>query len=159
MRIPAQHRREPALQGEAMTPMIDVVFLLLVFFVCASVGQLPDSLLPAELGPGATAAEVELPPADVEELDHQEVRIGLRPGTVPGTVLMQLNQQVIPTAEELRRRLIQLADIDPLTPVILNIDNQVSTQQFISIYDLCQALEFQSISFGLGPPNTGSMNH
>jgi len=149
MRIPGQSNRTPALQGEAMTPMIDVVFLLLVFFVCASVGQLPDSLLPAELGPGATAAEVELPLPDPEEAEHQEVRVGLSPGKVAGTVTIQLNAQPIPTAAELRQRLVQLADIDPLTQVVLDIDDQVSTQQFISIYDLCQALDFQAISFGV----------
>jgi biopolymer transport protein ExbD len=149
MRIPGQSNRAPALQGEAMTPMIDVVFLLLVFFVCASVGQLPDSLLPAELGPGVTAAEVDLPPLDPEEAEHQEVRVGLRPGKVPGTVALQLNAQPIPTAAELRQRLVQLADIDPLTRIVLDIDDEVSTQQFISIYDLCQALDFQAISFGV----------
>lgn len=149
MRIPGQSDRTPALQGEAMTPMIDVVFLLLVFFVCASVGQLPDSLLPAELGPGATAAEVELPPPTPEDAEHQEVRVGLRPGKAAGTVTIQLNAQPIPTAAELRQRLVQLADIDPLTQIILDIDDQVSTQQFISIYDLCQTLDFQAISFGV----------
>jgi biopolymer transport protein ExbD len=132
-----------------MTPMIDVVFLLLVFFVCASVGQLPDSLLPAELGPGATAAEVELPPPTPEDTEHQEVRVGLRPGKAAGTVTIQLNAQPIPTAAELRQRLVQLADIDPLTQILLDIDDQVSTQQFISIYDLCQTLDFQAISFGV----------
>ena len=29
-----------------MTPLIDVVFLLLIFFVCASTGQIRESLLP-----------------------------------------------------------------------------------------------------------------
>ncbi len=149
MRIPGQSNRTPALQGEAMTPMIDVVFLLLVFFVCASVGQLPDSLLPAELGPGATAAEVELPPPTLEDAEHQDVRVGLRPGKVVGTVTIQLNAQPIPTVAELRLRLVQLADIDPLIQIILDIDDQVSTQQFISIYDLCQTLDFQTISFGV----------
>ena len=149
MRIPGQSNRTPALQGEAMTPMIDVVFLLLVFFVCASVGQLPDSLLPAELGPGSTAAEVELPPPSLEDAEHQEVRVGLRPGKVTGTVTIQLNAQPVPTTAELRQRLVQLADIDPLTKIVLDIDDQLTTQQFISIYDLCQALDFQAISFGV----------
>ena len=36
-----------------MTPMIDVVFLLLIFFVCASIGQIPESLLPTPLNSGS----------------------------------------------------------------------------------------------------------
>ena len=148
MRIPGQRNRAPALQGEAMTPMIDVVFLLLVFFVCASVGQSPDSLLPAELSPGATAAEVE-PPPDFELPEHQVVRIALRPGVTQGSITMQLNAQLVPKAVELRRRLIQLSDIDPLTQIILDIDDRVTNQLWVRIYDLCQSLDFESISFAV----------
>ena len=36
-----------------MTPLIDVVFLLLIFFVCASTGQIRESLLPTELSGGS----------------------------------------------------------------------------------------------------------
>ena len=59
--VPTQHRRDGDLNGGAMTPMIDVVFLLLVFFVCASIGQAPEVLLPAELSVGST--EVNVPPS------------------------------------------------------------------------------------------------
>ena len=130
-----------------MTPMIDVVFLLLVFFVCASVGQLPDFLLPAELAPGVTAP-VDIPPA-LEIPEHAQIRIVLRPGKTVGSISFQLNEQVVPTAAELRTRLIQLSNIDPLTQIILDIDDAVTNQLWIKIYDLCQALEFESISFGV----------
>ena len=130
-----------------MTPMIDVVFLLLVFFVCASVGQLPDLLLPAELGPGVTAP-VE-PLSDPEIPEHGQVRIGLRTGETPDSVTIQLNEQMIPTATELRRRLIKLSEIDPLTQIILDIDDGITNQLWIAIYDLCQALKFESISFAV----------
>ena len=147
MRIPGHHHRQSTLQGEAMTPMIDVVFLLLVFFVCASVGQLPDLLLPAKLGPGVTAP-VE-PLSDPEILEHGQVRIGLRAGETPDSVIIQLNEQMIPSATELRRRLIKLSEIDPLTQIILDIDDGITNQLWIAIYDLCQALKFESISFGV----------
>ena len=87
-----------------MTPMIDVVFLLLVFFVCASVGQLPDFLLPAKLAPGVTAP-VDIPPA-LEIPEHAQIRIVLRPGKTVGSISFQLNEQVVPTAAELRSALL-----------------------------------------------------
>ena len=149
MRIPGQHNREPALQGEAMTPMIDVVFLLLVFFVCASVGQLPDDLLPAVLGKGSTETQLETPVADLDEPEHQDVIVGLRVGPRPGSLRMQLNEVEIPTADELRSRLVRLSEIDPLTRIILDIDDDVTVQQFVYIYDLCQALPFESVLFGM----------
>ncbi|MCH2202181.1 MAG: biopolymer transporter ExbD [Fuerstiella sp.] len=148
MRIPGQHNRQPALQGEAMTPMIDVVFLLLVFFVCASVGQLPDSLLPAELGPGTTTSDVVLPPPNSDRSEQQIVRIALRPGKTPGNITMQLNSQFI-QADDLGQRLIQLSKIDPTTRIILDIDDGVPNQPWFTLYKACQTLHFQSISFGV----------
>ena len=59
MRIPSRHNRRTYIDGESMTPMIDVVFLLLVFFVVASIGQKPEAQLPAELGRGETDADLE----------------------------------------------------------------------------------------------------
>jgi len=148
MKIPGQHNRQPALQGEAMTPMIDVVFLLLVFFVCASVGQLPDSLLPAELGPGTMASDVVPPPPNSDRPEQQIVRIALRPGKTPGIITMQLNSQLI-QADDLDQRLIQLSKIDPTTQIILDIDDRVPNQPWFTLYKTCQALDFQSISFGV----------
>ena len=39
MRVPSHHQDVERRDDLAMTPMIDVVFLLLIFFVCASLGQ------------------------------------------------------------------------------------------------------------------------
>lgn len=149
MRIPGQHDRQPALQGEAMTPMIDVVFLLLVFFVCASIGQRPDALLPAELNAGVTESPLDIEPPEPEETERQEVRIGLQPGATPGRTVLQLNEQPVADAADLRQRLVKLAQIDPLTRIVLDVDDDATWQQFIAIYDLCQALGFEDISIGV----------
>ena len=146
MRIPAQRRL--SLDNESMTPMIDVVFLLLVFFVCASVGQKPDMLLPAQLSSGNTEAKVELPPTDPLEFPSQEVRIRLSRDAT-GALAIELNERPVSGARELRDRLQRLAELDPSSRIILDIDDQVSVQQFIAIYDRCQALAFESISFAV----------
>jgi biopolymer transport protein ExbD len=149
MRIPSHSGRRSALDTETMTPMIDVVFLLLVFFVCASIGQTPDKLLPATLDAGASAL---VNPADTapdhEPWDHQQVRIHLRHSGVPGQPpVVELNEQPLAGMPDLEQRLKRLAAVDPLSPIILDIDDQVQVQQFISIYDLCQSLSFRKISF------------
>lgn len=132
-----------------MTPMIDVVFLLLVFFVCASIGQKPESLLPAEIGPGSSDVQVDLPKTDPDEIEPQSVRIhlGLQPNT--GELAIEVNERGVPDAGELMRRLKRLAELDPASKILLNIEDDVSVQQFIGVYDLCQVLEFESISFAL----------
>ena len=151
MRIPRQHNHSSGLDNESMTPMIDVVFLLLVFFVCASIGQKPESLLPVEIGPGSTEEKVELPQTDPDELPPQSVRIRLALQPATGALAIEVNERSVPDAAELMKRLKTLADLDPATQILLNIDDEVSIQQFIGIYDLCQVLKFESISFAVKP--------
>ncbi|APZ93834.1 ExbD/TolR family protein [Fuerstiella marisgermanici] len=149
MRIPGHHQRRTTLDNDSMTPMIDVVFLLLVFFVCASIGQKPESLLPAALSAGATETDVQLPPPDPTEFQAQEVRIRLANDAATGRPQIQLNEQPIADAAELTSRLKRLAEIDPRSQIILFVDDDASNQQFIGIYDLCQVLAFESISFAV----------
>ena len=128
--------------------MIDVVFLLLVFFVCASVGQKPDSLLPAELSSGETEAQVELPPEDPLDVQSPEVRIRLTRDADAG-LKIEVNERPVATPTELRDRLDNLAKFDPGSRIILDVADDVSVQQFIAVYDRCQALAFESISFAV----------
>ena len=82
-----------------MTPMIDVVFLLLVFFVCASVGQAPDSLLPAQLK-GNSATAVAVPATEMDDWDRPTINIRL---TVPAgdATGIALNSAPVRSFEEL----------------------------------------------------------
>ena len=155
MRIPSHNQRRTTLDNESMTPMIDVVFLLLVFFVCASIGQKPESLLPAALSSGATESEMQLPPPDPNEFQPQEVRIRLANDAGTGRPLIQLNEQPVTDAAELTGRLKRLAELDPRSRIILFIDDNASNQQFIGIYDLCQVLAFESISFAVSEAAVG----
>lgn len=148
MRLPSHLNRRSSLDSETMTPMIDVVFLLLVFFVCASIGQTPDQLLPAALDPGTTTPQITTEDTTPEPWDHQQVRVRVgNPAAGSSEPAVQLNEQPLSGMLELKSRLNRLAEADPLSLVILDIGDQVPVQHFISVYDLCQALKFQKISF------------
>lgn len=154
MRVPGHFNRRQPLDSETMTPMIDVVFLLLVFFVCASIGRTPDNLLPAELKAGATESPVKTEPPPEENWAHQQVRIRVSAGgesvvvgSDAGDVRVTLNEQPVSGMAELEQRLRRLAEADPLSAIILDVDDGVLVQQFITVYDLCQLLKFSSISF------------
>lgn len=145
MRIPNRHHRNDLADTQTMTPMIDVVFLLLVFFVCASVGQTPDLLLPAALNAGTTETAVQLPVEDPDDVwQHQQVRIHLSPGREEtDEPLVSLNERPLSGLAELEQRLTRLARADLQSPIILDVDDTVAVQQFISVYDLCQLLKFR----------------
>src|SRR3954471_23619417 len=58
MRIANSRHRGQTFEQTAMTPLIDIVFQLLIFFVCASTGHLRELLLPTDLTGGGTQTEV-----------------------------------------------------------------------------------------------------
>lgn len=147
MRIPTSRRTFGTTDNESMTPMIDVVFLLLIFFVVASIGQTPDSLLPATMSDGQTETEVPVETHEITEPPVQQVRIQLT-HDASEKLQIQLNERVV-TGTELREALKTLAELDPRSQVILNVADDVLVQQFITIYEFCQTLAFESISFAV----------
>ena len=133
-----------------MTPMIDVVFLLLVFFICASVGSTADTLLPAELNEGNTSSIDEVELKEPERWEHPPVQIRIEPSTVGiHPIAVFLDDEQLQGLEVLRQRLTRLSTADPATRVIRNVNDYVEVQQFILIYDLCQKLKFENVSFAV----------
>lgn len=141
MRVPSSHSRSD-ISENMMTSMIDVVFLLLIFFVCAATGQMREALLPTTLAPGAEVSQqsAESPkPAD-------EVWIYLTVGA-KGQTVMKLNNTEYEAFPELKATLLQLAEIAPESPVILDIAGEVAAGEMIKVYDTCVAAKFHSINF------------
>jgi biopolymer transport protein ExbD len=150
MKIPRRPKHLGSQDGDTMTPMIDVVFLLLVFFICASVGGTADRLLPAELKGTTEAADPQEPAEDPDEWQHPAIQIRIEPEQ--DSVAIFLDEQRLTGPEMLQDRLQRLATVDPESRIILNIHDDVRVQPFIDVYDLCQSLKFQSISFAVGKP-------
>lgn len=150
MKLPARPNRNSATDGDTMTPMIDVVFLLLVFFICASVGSTADKLLPAELNGNSTSSLEPLKPDVPDVWQHPPVEIRIEPSlATDNPVTVFLDQQQLPGIEVLSQRLTLLAAADPATRIILNVNDDVEVQQFILIYDLCQKLKLEKVSFAV----------
>ena len=66
MRVYSWRDRHDQRDDNSMTPMIDVVFLLLIFFICASVGQRSEALLPTQLAEGGAVPAAEMVQQKVE---------------------------------------------------------------------------------------------
>lgn len=146
MRIPTRSR-DTNVENTSMTPMIDVIFQLLIFFVCASAGQVQEAHLPTELAPGS----VESINPEVVERPFGEVwlKMHLRAGMEPESqqTIVELNDREYSDDLSLRQTLAVLAETTPEIPVILDIDGPVPLGEVIRVYDACYAANFQQISF------------
>ena len=142
MRIPHSSSMNRDL-GVTMTPMIDVVFLLLIFFVCTSSFQIAEAVLPSPLAIGGTTA-VELPPELTEVLLD---RLLIEVSQEGRSTRLAINGHNCPTPARLSELLRALASIDRTLPVILDIAGETPLAAAIDVYDRCRLASFQRIQF------------
>jgi len=145
MRIPASHTR-PDLSENMMTSMIDVVFLLLIFFLCAASGKQSEALLPTTLG-GSDGAATATPRAPTA-LPLDEVWIAVT-APAPDQIVMTLNETPYRQFGELEAVLTQLAELAPDSPVILDLAPEVPAGELVRLYDTCRRAGFETINFNI----------
>ena len=125
-----------------MTPMIDVVFLLLIFFVCTASFQIAEEILPAGLlALGGSAVDVDIQPE--VDLERVIVKIGYREGRVAWLV----NERPYENLSQVRDVLSAVAQIDAGVPVILDVEGAVPLGSVIDAYDVCRIAGFDKIQF------------
>jgi biopolymer transport protein ExbD len=128
-----------------MTPMIDVVFLLLIFFVCASAGQVHESHLPT---PIAAAGGVQSEKAVEAEKSKDKVWLKLVvDDQVDKSTRAELNDTTYDDWEKLRGTLLALAELQSDIPVILDIQAKVPIGDMIDVFDTCISAGFEDIRF------------
>lgn len=150
MRIPQQHARDQ--DFGAMTPMIDIVFLLLIFFVVTASGQVREALLPTELS-ASGSVESEIMPPEPTPLTV-EVWLKLTFLAEQQQTTVDMNGTVYTDMTKLKNQLRTLAELGPENPVILDISGSVPLGDVVDVYDTCQAAGFDSVSFAADAPKT-----
>ena len=128
--------------------MIDIVFLLLVFFVCVASDQVIEMTLPAELAAGSVDAK------QVEAQESWTTEIRLRLFILPGQekASIEMNGRVFNDYAQFQNTLSALADVSRDSPVILDISDEVELRDVVTIYDAFRASEFESIHFAMRIP-------
>ncbi len=143
MKAPASTRRvggNPI--GAVMTPMIDVVFLLLVFFLCTASFEEPEqnlaaSLVVASQDPGAGASQ-ETPPELEDVTIAGEWRGDATHWTVNGG-------RETANLAELTTLLSELAAIDRSLPVTIDAGQDVPMSDVVGAYDAARAAGFAKV--------------
>ena len=140
MRAPSQHLSGAEDVNASMTPMIDVVFQLLIFFLCTASFQLTEQSLPTTLPPSGAATYK--PPTEVQELEL--IKIGL---SQRGRDLrIDLNGNPCASVNELRDRLRQLLALAAL-PAVLDVSGEVELGHVVTVYDTCLVVGLKDIHF------------
>ena len=115
-----------------MTPMIDVVFLLLVFFVWTSSFEIPEFDLPSAIAePPAGGSELSVQQAPVEAFDEIVIRLTTR----EARTVIELNGQPLADDGELRRRLEQILALGVQPPVIIDPSPEITMNEAVNAYD------------------------
>ena len=141
MRIPHSHADRHGADVK-MTPMIDVVFLLLIFFVCTASFQIAEVILPAGLVTlGGSTTDVEFQPDP--DLERVIVKITYREGRVGWLV----NERSYDSLAEVHSVLSAVAEIDAGLPVILDVEPAAPLGHVIDAYDVCRLVGLDQIQF------------
>ncbi len=127
-----------------LTPMIDCVFLLMIYFIFSSNFDVPEQSLPSQLsaatGSGAASTDTPPPEADFEDV---VVRV-LWQGSAPNWTV---NDSPVPSLAALKQSLAQVARIKRNAPVILHPDPDVPLGNVIEVYDISRLVGFEKIQF------------
>lgn len=128
---PPQHDRTGVLDVK-LTPMIDVVFLLLIFFVWTSSFETPEFDLPGGLAEvPAVGNQANPAPPPPEPFDEIVIKLVRRDGL---TTIMMSGQR-LGSFDALRRRLSEILELGVQPPVIIDPDPAVTMGATVQAYD------------------------
>lgn len=128
-----------------LTPMIDCVFLLMVYFIWASSFSIAEQALPSQLSAvaGGSTPSANTPPPPEADFEDVVVRILW----IDGKPAWEVNDAPLPSLADLRGTLAQIARIKRDAPVILHPDPDVPLGDVIDVFDLARVVGFEKVQF------------
>jgi len=149
MRLPDSNSRRGRELEIKLTPMIDVVFLLLVFFIWNAQLQKVEYVLPSQLSVAAGNQEAKsmepLPEADFDDVVVRIHWLNEQPS-------WSINDNPVASLAQLQERLRIIQEIKRDAPVILHPDKQVPLGHVIDVYDRSRSAGFDRIQFAASQP-------
>ena len=112
--------------------MLDVIFLLLCFFVTVSVFSQWESEISIKLPSAATSDEPDRLPGEIIVNLAKDGKV-----TVNGKLL---------TLEELKTRLARISKFYPGQPVIIRADKELAYEKLVKVIDACRAADVWNFS-------------
>lgn len=131
-----------------LTPMIDVVFLLLVFFVVTASFRPPEWMLPSSLlTEGGSQPATRIDP-ELIDLEHVVVKVFWQDDQPSWWV----NEQPAASFADVQQTLAAVADIRQDIPVLIDPQDATPVQWVIQTYDAARIAGFEKVQFAVGQP-------
>lgn len=128
----------------SLTPMIDVVFLLLVFFLWTSSFEEPEFDLPSAVAePPSGLRDPNQAPPPPEAFDEIVITVQ----AVAGGVGLTLNGSEVPDVETLRGRLAEIVALGVQPPVIIDPEPKTPIGLAIDVYDVAREAGLDQVLF------------
>lgn len=145
MKVPRTDHRTDVSLDSALTPMIDVVFQLLIFFLWTSHTSLDERNLTSRIAQsGAGRSEVRSErPLDAE--DFQRVVLRLR--SDGPRIIWALNGKPLESATAFRTQLLSLMQIRSDLPLLIDPDDGVPMGVLIDAYDRAHEVGWTNVQF------------
>jgi biopolymer transport protein ExbD len=140
MRLQFRNREEPDVN---LTPLIDVVFLLLIFFMVSTTFE------------RETEISIELPEASGPQIktDKKVVEISIDD---KGRYFVNKKEVINTQIETLKRAVQEAAGDDKKPHIILSADRKTTHQAVISAMDAVRQLGFVNMTFATSKPKDGN---
>lgn len=148
MKKPSQYVQSgPATDIDAaMTPMIDVVFLLLVFFVWTASFQINEQVMPSQLSQAAGSDPVETTEVpESADFDNLIIRISMN----EDAPAWKVNDQPFDNVDAVKQQLRAIADINTDAPVILFPEQDVPLEHIMAAWDGAKLSGFAKVQFAV----------
>ena len=145
MRTTYSNRSSRSSIDSVMTPMIDVVFLLLVFFLATASFQRQEKSLTSAVAAAPDAVRQgnqpdDKPPPGLTDLSDVIVEIRRSNNKPSGeSVEYKMNGEPIESLKTLTRRIGGILKIRSDVPIVIHPDNNVPAGEAIRVYDMARA--------------------
>ena len=126
-------RAQPQLLGFQIAPMVDILLVLLVFFIVTWNFAITENELDVKV-PTATAAKEQQPVANQTVLNVRK----------NGTVVMNRKEL---TLDELQKKLTPLSELYPDYAIILRGDEHLSYKDLMAVMDVCRQANIWNVAF------------
>ncbi|MEI8233137.1 MAG: biopolymer transporter ExbD [Verrucomicrobiota bacterium] len=126
-------RAQPQLLGFQIAPMVDILLVLLVFFIVTWNFALTENELDVKV-PTASAAKEQQPVANQTVLNVRK----------NGTVVMNRKEL---TLDELRKKLEALSGLYPDYAIIVRGDKQLPFENLMAVMDVCRQANIWNVAF------------